>query len=82
MPRLYENHIVRDWVWTWALRVYFLPTYLPTYLICPNDLSYPTTCVFSCFLMHLLGGSIINYFRYYMFSHVIADAIANTSPIL
>ena len=60
----------------------FLPTYLPNYLTRPNDLGYPTIRVFRCFLMQLLGGLIINYFRHYMFSHVIADAVANTSLIL
>ena len=58
------------------------PIYLPNYLTRPNDLGYPTICVFRCFLMHLLGGLIINYFRHYMFSYVIADAVANTSLIL
>ena len=38
------------------------PTYQPNYLTCPNDLGYPTTCVFRSFLMHLT----INYFRHYM----------------
>ena len=57
------------------------PIYLPNYLTRPNDLGYPTICVFQCFLMHLLGGLIINYFRHYMFSNVIADAVANTSLI-
>ena len=47
----------------------------------PNDLGYPTICVFRCFLMHLLGGLTINYFRHYMFSYGIADAVANTSLI-
>ena len=75
-------HIVPDWVWTCDLRVLYLPTYLPNYLTRPNDLGYPTIRVFRCFLMHLLGGLIINYFRHYMFSHVIADAVANTSLIL
>ena len=60
----------------------FLPTYLPNYLTRPNDLGYPTIRVFRCFLMHLLGGLNINYFRHYMFSHVIADAVANPSLIL
>ena len=60
----------------------FLPTYLPNYLTRPNDLGYSTVCVFRCFLMHLLGGLIINYFRHYMFSYVFADAVANTSLIL
>ena len=58
------------------------PTYLPNYLTRPNDLGYPTIRVFRCFLMHLLGGLIINYFRHYMFSYVIPDAVANTSLIL
>ena len=53
------------------------PNYLPNYLTRPNDLGYPTICVFRCFLMHLLGGLIINYFRHYMFSYVISDAVAN-----
>ena len=26
------------------------PTYLPNYLTCPNDLGYPTICVFRCFI--------------------------------
>ena len=56
------------------------PTYLPNYLTCPNDLGYSTIC--RCFLMHLLGGLTINYFRHYMFSYVIADAVANMSLIL
>ena len=38
------------------------PTYLPNYLTGPDDLGYPTICVFRCFLM--LGGLTINYFRY------------------
>ena len=58
------------------------PTYLPNYLTCPNDLGYPTICVFRCFLMHLVGDLTINYFRHFMFSYVIADAVANTSLIL
>ena len=58
------------------------PTYLSNYLTCPNDLGYPTICVFRCFLMHLVGDLTINYFRHYMFSYVIADAVANTSLIL
>ena len=58
------------------------PTYLPNYLTCPNDLGYPTIRVFRCFLMHLLGDLTINYSRHYMFSYVIADAVANTSLIL
>ena len=53
-------------------------TYLPNYLTRPNDLGYPTICVFRCFLMHLLGGLTINYFRHYMFSYLISDAVANT----
>ena len=58
------------------------PTYVRNYLTRPNDLGYNTICVFRCFLMHLLGGLAINYFRHYMFSYVIADAVANTSVIL
>ena len=53
------------------------PTYLPNYLTPPKDLGYSTICVFRWFLMHLLGGLTINYFRHYMFSYVIADAVAN-----
>ena len=53
------------------------PTYLPNYITRPNDLGYPTICVFRCFLMHLLGCLIINYFRHYAFSYVIPDAVAN-----
>ena len=60
----------------------FLPTYLPNYVTRPNDLGYPTIRVFRCFLMHLLGGLITNYFRHYLFTHVIADAVANTSLLL
>ena len=52
-------------------------SYLPNYQTRPNDLGYLTICVFRCFLMHLLGGLTINYFRHYMFSYVIADAVAN-----
>ena len=62
--------------------VTFFPTYLPNYLTRPNDLGYPTICVFRCFLMHLLGGFTINNFCYYMLPYVIADAVANTSLIL
>ena len=62
------------------------PTYLPNYLTRPNDFDYPTTCVFLCFSIHLLGGLTIHYFLHYfrhdMFSYVIADAIANTLSIL
>ena len=53
------------------------PTYLPNYLTRPKDLGYPNICVFRWFLMHVLGGLTINYFRHYMFSYVIADAVAN-----
>ena len=60
----------------------YLPTHLPNYITRPNDLGYPTIRVFRYFLMHVLGGLIINYFRHYMFSHVIADAVVNTSLIL
>ena len=60
----------------------FLPTYLTTYLTCPNDLGYPTICEIRCFLMHLVGDLTINHFRHYMFSYVIADTVANTSLIL
>ena len=45
-----------------------------TYL---HDLGYPTICVFRCCLMHLLGGLTINYFRHYIFSYLIFDAVAN-----
>ena len=31
------------------------PMYLPNYLTYPNNLGYPTICVFRCFLMHLVG---------------------------
>ena len=55
---------------------------LPNYLTCPNDLGYPTICVFRCFLMHLVEDLTISYFRHYMFSYVIADAVANTPLIL
>ena len=62
----------------------FTVSYLPllSYLTRPNDLGYPTSCEFRSFLMHLLGGLTINYFRHYMFSYVIADTVANTSLIL
>ena len=53
------------------------PTYLPIYLTCPNDFGYPTIRVFRCCLMHLPGGLTINYFRHYMFSYLISDAVAN-----
>ena len=43
------------------------PTYLSNYLTRPNGLGYPTICVFRCFLMHLLGGLTINYFRHYTY---------------
>ena len=34
-------------------------TYLPNYRTCPNDLGYPSICVFRCFLMHLVGDLAI-----------------------
>ena len=42
------------------------PTYLLNYLTRLNDLGDPTICVFRCFLMHLLGGLTVNYFRHYV----------------
>ena len=51
-------------------------TYVQNYLARPNDFGYPTTWCIPMFLMNLLGGLTINYFRHYMFSYVIADAIA------
>ena len=75
---LSQRHIVPDWIWTCDLRVSYLPTY--NYLTCPNDLGYPTICVFRCFLIDLVEDLTINYFRH-MFSYVIADTVANTSPL-
>ena len=41
---------------TWDIRVFYLTTY--NYLTRPNDLGYPTTCVFPWFFItYMLGAS-------------------------
>ena len=54
---------------------------IPIYLTRPIDLGSPATLAYSHILsLHSVGGLTINYFRHYVL--VIADAFANTLPIL
>ena len=70
--------ITYDGIQTWELRVFYLTTY--NYLTRPNDLGYPTTCVFPCFLLH---KSLVHHnVKSYLFSMKLGTRVLLRSLIM